>query len=114
MAVLEAAITVETILFYHLLNHLSLNKSGKARGEVREKIENWALGRLKDWCVRLELFNEDELNKLQPLIEERNKIAHERGYVQRGRTDPEIRERWKEIIGDAKVLVGVYGKVRIE
>lgn len=114
LAVLKAAIDVETILFYHLLNALSSNRPGTVREKVRKEIKKWALGRYVDWCTYLELFSENELKNIQPLVEERNDIAHERGYIDRGKTDLSIKEKWKEAVKVAKEFIQAHGRIKVE
>lgn len=113
LAVLKAAITVETILFYHLLNALSLGSTGIVRDKIRKLIDDRPLGWYMDWCTSLKVFSKGELNKLKPLVIERNKIAHEREYIDCGRGDTKIRKWWEMIINIAKKFIQVHGKVEV-
>lgn len=113
LAVLKAAITVETVLFHHLLNALGLNRSNSARDKLKNGIENWTFGKFIEWCKRLELFPEDELKKLQSLVEERNRIVHERGYIDRWETEPNIKEKWEEVLEVANEFIQNHGTVEV-
>lgn len=113
LAVLKAAITVETVLFYHLLNTLSLNRSNSAREKIRKEIDDWTLGKCIAWCRRLEIFVEEELEKLQSLVEERNRIVHERGYLDKGKNEPIIRAKWEGILKIAKEFIQNHGAVKV-
>jgi len=113
LAVLEGALGVETILFYYLLNALSSTEHTTERKRVKEIIEKWTLGTLKEWCASFKLFSGDELKELQPLIEERNKIVHDRGYIDRGKTDSSVKGRWEEVVNIAKRFIGKYGTVKV-
>lgn len=113
LAVLKAAIDVETILFYHLLNALSSNKPSTVRDKVRKEIDGWTLGKYIDWCTRLELFGEDELKELQPLVEGRNNIVHEGGYMDHGKTNPNLRKRWEWIVRIAKKFIQAHGRIKV-
>jgi hypothetical protein len=105
LAILKAAITVERTLFGSLLNALSSNRLNTVRDKVRKKIDDWTLGRYIGWCASLELISGDELRELKRLNDERINIVHERGYIERGKTDPNIKERWKEIKEFAKKFI---------
>lgn len=105
LAVLKAAITVERVLFDSLLNALSSNRSNTVKDKVSKAIDDWTLGRYLEWCTRLELFSENKLRELWRLRDERNNIVHKRGYVELGKTDPNIKKRWKEIVEFSKEFI---------
>jgi hypothetical protein len=109
LAILKIAITVENILLYHVLNALSQNRPNSVRKKLREEMEEgWTLGRYIHWCSQLEIFKEeDEIKILKILKNERNNIAHKRGYIERN--DSITLSKWEEILENTKEFVKKHG-----